>query len=384
MRKKDRFRTGVLDLGLYSRIRPDLTLRTHRWLATAAGVDSLFVPDHLIGLLPGSIWEPGRVGAAGLIPHANAHYDPWTTLGYVAAQNNLRRLRLGIGVTDAGRRNPAVTAQAAATLHLFSRGRAVLGIGPGERENNQPYGVGWDAPVARFEEAMETIRLLWDSNGEPVNRDGRYFPLRDAIFEVPPYQGTRPQIWIGAHGPRMLRAVGRYADAWFPAFPQPAAGYGRGLEAVRTAASDAGRDPTSVLGAAMLFVITGATRGHIDEAVESVGARAFGLCMSGDLWSRHGVEHPLGPSFSGIQDLLPHVLDRDTVLSYAEKVTAEMVRDYCVVGAPAEIRDRVAEWRDHGLRYAVLVNVSSFHPAAAPGLLSNLPFAKALRALRTL
>jgi hypothetical protein len=28
-----------------------------------------------------------------------------------------------------------------------------------------------------------------------------------------------PEIWIGAHGPRMLRAVERYGDAWFPGFP---------------------------------------------------------------------------------------------------------------------------------------------------------------------
>ena len=48
------------------------------------------------------------------------------------------RLRLGVGVTDTGRRNPAVTAQAAATLHLLTRGRAILGISTGEREGNEP------------------------------------------------------------------------------------------------------------------------------------------------------------------------------------------------------------------------------------------------------
>jgi alkanesulfonate monooxygenase SsuD/methylene tetrahydromethanopterin reductase-like flavin-dependent oxidoreductase (luciferase family) len=34
-------------------------------------------------------------------------------LGHLAARNRVGRLRLGVGVTDAGRRNPAVTAQAA-------------------------------------------------------------------------------------------------------------------------------------------------------------------------------------------------------------------------------------------------------------------------------
>ena len=127
-------------------------------------------------------------------------------------------------MTDTGRRNPAVTAQAAATLHLLTRGRAILGIGPGEREGNEPYGVDWSKPVARFEEAMATIRALWDSNGELVNRDSPYFPLRNAVFDLPPYRGKWPEIWIAAHGPRMLRAAGRYADGYFPSVPAPPGG----------------------------------------------------------------------------------------------------------------------------------------------------------------
>ncbi|WP_024802771.1 LLM class flavin-dependent oxidoreductase [Nocardia sp. BMG51109] len=380
----DTFRTGLLDLALVPRLTPDLTLRASQWLAQLAGVDALFLPDHLVGLLPSSVWRPEDFGAARLTPNANAFHEPWTALGYVAAQNNLRRLRLGIGVTDAGRRNPAVTAQAAASLHLFTRGRAILGLGPGERENNAPYGVAWDTPVARFEEAVETIRVLWESGGEPVTRDSKFFPLRDAVFDVPRYRGTRPELWIGGHGPRMLRAVGRYADAWFPAYPQTPAQYREHLTAVRDAASNAGRDPRSIVPAAMLFVITGLSDDGIEEAVESVAARAFGLCMSSEVWARHGVQHPLGDNFSGIQDLLPHLLDRDTVLSYAEKVSPAMVRDYCVVGKPDEIRDQIAVWRDHGLRYPVLVNFSSVHPKFGPVLTSNLPIIRALRKLRQL
>jgi phthiodiolone/phenolphthiodiolone dimycocerosates ketoreductase len=53
-------------------------------------------------------------------------------LGHLTARNRLGRLRLGVSVTDTGRRNPAVTAQAAATLHLLTRGRAILGIDTGD------------------------------------------------------------------------------------------------------------------------------------------------------------------------------------------------------------------------------------------------------------
>src|SRR4029077_4255161 len=103
-------------------------------------------------------------------------------LGYLAAKNRFARMRLGVGVTDARRRNPAVTAQAAATLHLLTRGRAILGIGTGEREGNEPYGVDWSKPVARTIEALATIRALWGSGGQLVNRDSPYFPLRNALF----------------------------------------------------------------------------------------------------------------------------------------------------------------------------------------------------------
>ncbi|MGH3564116.1 MAG: LLM class flavin-dependent oxidoreductase [Mycobacterium sp.] len=47
-------------------------------------------------------------------------------LGYLASRNRFGRLRLGVGVTDTSRRHPAVTAQAAATLHLITRGHAIL------------------------------------------------------------------------------------------------------------------------------------------------------------------------------------------------------------------------------------------------------------------
>ncbi len=53
-------------------------------------------------------------------------------------------MSLGTAVTDTGRRNPAVTAQAVASLHLLTRGKAVLGIGTGERKATRP--TVWTGP----------------------------------------------------------------------------------------------------------------------------------------------------------------------------------------------------------------------------------------------
>src|ERR1700759_4437858 len=237
--------------------------------SAAAGVDSFWVPDHLNSIFPRSIFTPKYVGAARLAPSPDAYLEPWTMLGYAAARNRLGRMRLGVSVTDTGRRNPAVTAQAVATLHLLTRGRAILGIGTGEREGNEPYGGDWSKPVTRFEEALATIKALWQSNGQLVNRDSEWFPLRNAMFDLPPYKGRWPEIWIAAHGPRMLRLTGRHADAGYPAFIFTPNEYARGLEIVRTAASDAGRDPTSVTPAVMMPVLTASTAGDVEEALES-------------------------------------------------------------------------------------------------------------------
>jgi phthiodiolone/phenolphthiodiolone dimycocerosates ketoreductase len=253
------FGVGIQGPVFVSRPRAEAFTRTTYLSAALNRVDSFWVPDHLNGLFPRSLWQQKYCGAAKLVPSLDAYMEPWTMLGHLAARNRIGRLRLGVAVTDAGRRNPAVTAQAAATLNLLTRGRAILGIGPGEREGNQPYGVDWSRPVARFEEAIATIRALWDSRGELISRDSPYFPLRNALFDLPPYRGKWPEIWIAGHGPRMLRAVGRYADGFLPAFAQRPEDYAQRLETVRSAASDAGRDPMAIVPALWMPVITAAS-----------------------------------------------------------------------------------------------------------------------------
>src|SRR6202020_540429 len=187
-----KLRVGVVDPLIAS--RPTVTPSTTSNYITAvmAGADSVWVPDHINQLFPRSLWKPQYCGVAKILPAADAYLEPWTMLGHLSARNRGARLPQGVGVPDPGRRNPAVTAQAAATLHLLSRGRAILGIGTGEREGNEPYGVDWTRPVARFEEAMATIRALWNSGGQLVNRDSPYFPLRNALFDLPPYRGKWP------------------------------------------------------------------------------------------------------------------------------------------------------------------------------------------------
>jgi phthiodiolone/phenolphthiodiolone dimycocerosates ketoreductase len=378
------FKVGVAEQLVNVSHAPTSLVTASYVTAAACGADSFWVPDHLNSLFPRSLGTPEYFGGARLAPKIDAYLEPWTVLGHMAARHRVRRLRLGIGVTDAGRRNPAVTAQAAATLHLLTRGRAILGIGTGEREGNEPYGVEWSKPVARFEEAIATIRALWDSGGQLVNRDSEYFPLRNALFDLPPYRGKWPEIWIASHGPRMLRITGRYADAWLPVIMMQPKNYAAGLEVIRSAASDAGRDPMSILPATGMFVFTGRSRDEVDEALSTPFAKTFAFNVPGKEWARHGAQHPLGADFTGVQDLLPQVLDKQTVLSYTKDVPVSLLKETLLTGTPEDVIDQAAEWRDHGLRYAVLCNASSMQPSLRRGLAATLPFAKIVRGLRRL
>jgi phthiodiolone/phenolphthiodiolone dimycocerosates ketoreductase len=352
--------------------------------AAAARVNSFWLPDHLNALLPRSVMTPKYSGSARVVPSTDAFLEPWTALGYLAARHRRGRMRLGTGVTDAGRRNPAVTAQAAATLHLMTRGRAILGIGTGEREGNEPYGVDWSRPVARFEEAMATIRALWNSGGELVSRDSEFFPLHNALFALPPYRGKWPEIWIASHGPRMLRATGRYADAWFPALVLDPAKYADGLEKVRSAADDTGRDPRKITAAVWLFVTTGRSRAEVDEALQSTAAKTFALNVPGSVWAQYGARHPLGDDFSGGQDLIPQTLDEATVLKYTADVPLALMRGTSLTGTPAEVLEQAAVWRDHGVRHIVLCDLSALQPSLRRGMAATLPFGRILRGLRRL
>ena len=374
---------GVMHNTINSRFGPKPLIHADYLTGLACGADSFWVADHLSSAWPPSMWTPEHVGAARVIPKIDAHLEPWTMLGYLAGRNRLGRMRLGVAVTDTGRRNPAVTAQAAASLHLLTRGRAVLGIGTGERESNAPYGVDWSKPVARFEEAVATIRALWNSKGELVTRDSPFFPLHNATFARPPYKGKWPQIWIAAHGPRTMRATGRYADGWFPGTTR-ATEYGEQLDIVRAAASDAGRDPMAITPALIRFIVTGRSRDEIDEVVDSDIAKVFTLNCSAKDWARHGAEHPMGTDFTGVQDLIPQTIDEQTALSYAGKAPRSLVRELFAVGTPDEAIEQIAEFRDNGMRYLVVGNAGAIQPSLRKSASATAPYIKVVRGLRKL
>lgn len=377
-------RVGLMDPVMAARGRVDAFSRASYFGAVTNRVDSYWVPDHINGQTPRPLWDKRYTASARLLRSPDAAMDAWMLLSSLAARRRSNRVRLGIGVTDTGKRHPAVTAQSAATLHLMTRGRAMLGIGPGERVGNEPYGVDWSKPVARFEEALATIRALWNSNGELVNRDSPYYPLRNAMFDLPPYKGTRPEIWIAAHGPRMLRATGRYGDAWFPGFAHRPQDYAQRLDVIRAAASDAGRDPNAITPAFWIPVVAAPSRDVVDAALDTIIAKSWAFGAPSEFFAHYGAEHPMGEGFSGMQDHAAFTHDERTIVQKAATVPLSVVKGMMLAGTVDDVVDQAAVWRDHGVCHIVVVNFGPMQPDIRGALATMRPFNKVLRGLKRL
>lgn len=133
-----------------------------------------------------------------------------------------------------------------------------------------------------------------------------------------------------------------------------------------------------------LMVVTGRTSAEVDQAVESEVIKAGALNASDEFFAQHGAQHPLGAGFTGAQDLLPQDWDEQTALSYIKGIPPELVRDMYLAGTPDEVIDRAAQWRDCGVRYLVLANVTMMQRSLRNGLAATVPFYKIVRGLKKL
>ena len=129
------------------------------------------------------------------------HYNNrnvYMALTAIASVTN--KIKLGPGVTNPYIRNPAITASAVVTLDELSGGRAVLGIGPGDKATFDALGIEWTKPVSTIKKAIADIRAL--IKGEKLET-GAQLSIKP-ISEIP--------IYMGAQGPKMLETAGMIAD----------------------------------------------------------------------------------------------------------------------------------------------------------------------------
>jgi F420-dependent oxidoreductase-like protein len=140
----------------------------------------------------------------------------WTSLTWLASHTS--KITFGPLVTPLSFRHPTMTARLAASVDDLSRGRLILGLGAGwqEREHTN---YGWDLlPIPdrfiRFEEGLQVITALLQQD-TPINFEGQYYRLNDAVLLPRPARPGGPPILVGGNGiKRTLPLASRYAQEW--------------------------------------------------------------------------------------------------------------------------------------------------------------------------
>jgi phthiodiolone/phenolphthiodiolone dimycocerosates ketoreductase len=319
-------------------------------------LDSLWAIDHWLDLYPAGIWDEGFSWTAkgGASPHE--YFDWATLLGWAAGR--VGKIQLAVGVTDPIRHHPVKLAQQILTLAHVARRPPILGIGAGEAENIVPYGMNFDTPVARLDEALRIIRLCFESHG-PFDFEGEHFQLKRAMMDLAAPPGRTPEIWVAAHGPRMLRMTGRYGDGWYPAIPMAPDQYAANLGIIRDAAADAGRDPTAITpGLSMLYAVAG-SEAEAEQLLDSPPLRFFALLAPHSFWEQLGHSHPLGEGFRGFIDFIPQRYEGPEILEAMAAVPTDVLAKHMVWGTPGQVTDRLDALVGAGLRHVTLVTVSA-------------------------
>ena len=104
------------------------------------------------------------------------------------AATRTKRIMLGSGVVSVPYHHPFNTAQRFALLDHLTRGRVILGCGPGALPGDA-YMLGIETTTQRermVEGIQAMLRLFTEEGG--VTIDGSFFKLRDAHLQVKPYQ----------------------------------------------------------------------------------------------------------------------------------------------------------------------------------------------------
>lgn len=324
--------------------------------AEAAGIDSVWLPDHLMAPSAEAVW-PDVGNLALLSPSPHIWLDPLPVIGAWAQKT--KAVRFGTAVTDTIRRPPTVLAWTALTLSHVTQGRFVLGIGAGGALNTAPYGLPFEQPVARLEEALEIIRRIWTE--QRLTFEGRFWTLRDAVCKIPPYEGKYPEIWVGAEGPRMLDLVGRFGDGWIPGvlgIPPTPESYAQKLAVIRDAAERAGRDSSAITPSLNAFTLLADDHEIAHRMLVSEGFRQIVILQDEEFFAREGLQHPFGTGRS-----LVHFVPEWTTAGEIRAAVAKLPKrpvghDVVLHGTPKDVAAQLDAYADAGLRHVIVVDLS--------------------------
>jgi 5,10-methylenetetrahydromethanopterin reductase len=262
---------------------------------------------------------------------SSCHYnnrDPFAALTAIA--DATEDIQVGPGVANPYETHPAALASRVATLQERSDGRAVFGLGAGDRSTLRALGIEQERPLRRVLETLQVSRSLWA--GDRVRHDGT-FSATDARLNYD-VEGSIP-VYVGGQGPDMLRMAAKHADGVLinAAHPEDVA-----WASERVAEGLAEREGTDRGGNVEALAFASVSVATDEDAAREAARPPVAFIVGGaapPVLERHGVDAKLAEE---IASAIESGAFRDAFAA----VTDRMIDAFCVAGTVETVATELA------------------------------------------
>ncbi len=262
--------------------------------------------------------------------------EPYVIYSQILAET--RNIIVGPMVTNPATRDWTVTASGFATLNEMYGNRTVCGIGRGDSAVRVTNGRPTNLKTWR-----ESVKVISDlANGRSTEYNG-------STITLPWASKSRLEVWGAGYGPKALALIGETCDGFILQLADPSIAKWM-IEAVRTAASNAGRDPDD-----LTFCVAAPAYVSDDIAYARDQCRWFGGMVGNhvaDIVDRYGhsdaVPQALTDYIRGRQDY-DYNQHGQAGNTHADFVPDEIIDRFCLLGPVEAQLERLAELRDLGV-----------------------------------
>ncbi len=240
-----------------------------------------------------SIWVSDRIAAP------RATLDPMVFMAYMASR--MRKMKLGTSALVLPTRHPVLLAKQLATLDFLSKGRLLLvvGIGGDDSRDFEATGTRKQERGKRADESITLIKKLWQE--KKVNFAGQFYSTHDLTLLPRPYRKGGPPLWVGGRSRAALKRTGRLADGWLASSITPEE-VATGIEIIR---------------------------GHAHENRREIPEDHYGVL----------VPYCFAPTAEEAENIANPAIRRRGEIP---------PRDYCALGPPREVCERLRAYIDAG------------------------------------
>ncbi|MFT7649329.1 MAG: limonene 1,2-monooxygenase [Candidatus Poriferisodalaceae bacterium] len=143
------------------------------------------------------------------------HSGGWETIGHpemflAAAAQRTHHIKLATGVVSLPYHHPYNVAGRIAQLDHLSRGRAILGTGPGALPSDaRTFGIDTEMLRDRQDESIKVIQQLLTSE-DPINYESDWFVLNEAFLQTKPLQQDLEIATASSISPSGMKLAGKY------------------------------------------------------------------------------------------------------------------------------------------------------------------------------